>query len=393
LILAANLPYPPASGGALRTYGILYGLQKAGHKLTLLTFHDGRSDPMQTPLAALCEQIIAITPPTRTRVTRIRDLVLTREADIARRLHSAGFVAALTDLLQKQTFDLIQFEGIEVANYIFLAKKLAPKARLVFDNFNAEAELQRLIARLDAGTPRRWPIALYSLIQSQRIKQFEGDVCRAANHVIAVSDEDAALLRAYNPDGRLSVVPSGIFVDQYTQSERTALPPNALVFTGKMDYRPNVDAVLWFAETILPQLPDAHLIIVGQQPSPRVQALTKNGRIQVTGQVASVLPYLHGASVYIAPLRMGSGTRLKLLEAMAARCAIVATPLAASGLSQDAKSAMRIAETPDAFARAVDALLRDPEKRRTVGEKARTAVKRQYDWDVLIPRLLEVYRG
>jgi glycosyltransferase involved in cell wall biosynthesis len=160
-----------------------------------------------------------------------------------------------------------------------------------------------------------------------------------------------------------------------------------------MDYRPNVDAVLWFAQEILPHLPDVHLVIVGQQPTARVQALAVHERVQITGQVASVLPYLHGASVYIAPLRMGSGTRLKLLEAMAARCAIVATPLAASGLSDAAKAAMCIAETPLEFAQAVNALLHDPEKRQTLGDQAREIVGQQYDWSVLIPRLLEVYRG
>jgi len=393
LIITASLPYPPASGGALRAYGILHGLHEAGHMLTLLTFHDGRSDPMQTPLATLCQQIITVATPTRTRSARLRDLVFTREADIARRLYSAEFVAALTDLLTHHTFDLIQFEGIEVAGYLLVAKRLAPQARLCFDNFNAEAELQRLIARRDGRTPRRWPAAVYSTLQSRRINQFEGDLCRTADDVIAVSDEDAALLRPYTPTGRITVVPSGIFVDQYEHGERTALPPHALVFTGKMDYRPNVDAVLWFADEILPLLPDAHLVIVGQQPSARVQALTAHERVQVTGAVASVLPYLQGAAVYIAPLRMGSGTRLKLLEAMAARCAIVATPLAASGLSAAAKAAMCIAESPHEFTRAINKLLHDADKRHSLGEQAHEIVRQQYDWSVLIPRLLEVYRG
>ena len=393
LIITSSLPYPPASGGALRAYGILHGLHEAGHTLTLLTFHDGRNDAMQTPLAALCHEIITVATPTRTRSARLRDLIFTRESDISRRLHSVEFAAALTDLLQKQTFDMIQFEGIEVACYLFLAKKLAPKTRLCFDNFNAEAELQRLIARLDSRTLRQWPMAVYSALQSRRIAQFEGDLCRAADHVIAVSEEDAALLRPYCPEGRITVVPSGIFVDHYTPGERIALPPNALVFTGKMDYRPNVDAVQWFAEAVMPHLPDAHLVIVGQMPNARVQALASHERIQITGQVASVIPYLHGASVYVAPLRMGSGTRLKLLEAMAARCAIVATPLAASGLSDDAKATMCIAESAQDFARAVDVLLRDAEKRQSLGDKAWDTVSRQYDWAVLIPRLLEIYGG
>src|SRR5690606_23656791 len=114
------------------------------------------------------------------------------------------------------------------------------------------------------------------------------------------------------------------------------LGPCALIFTGKMDYRPNVDAMLWFASDILPQvrsiMPDVRLYVVGQKPHPRLEVLRDHDHIVLTGWVPEVTPYLHAAAVYIAPLRMGSGTRLKILEAMAAGCAIVATTLAAAGL-------------------------------------------------------------
>jgi glycosyltransferase involved in cell wall biosynthesis len=184
----------------------------------------------------------------------LRDLLLSTQPDIARRLYSPAFSARLQLLLKKSAFDLIQFEGIEVACYLPLAHQTQPDARLCFDTFNAEYALQRTIFEIERHEIRRWPAALYSLVQSRRIARFERRVCQQADWVIAVSLEDADLLRRFRPDGRLSVIPSGIFTENYAGGPKASLGENALVFTGKMDYRPNVDAVLWFANESCPGL-------------------------------------------------------------------------------------------------------------------------------------------
>lgn len=392
LIITASLPYPPASGGAIRVYGILHGLHAAGHHITLFSLVDGDAAPDHTPLHDICERIITQPAPARKRTHRLRDLLFTMQADIARRLYNNGIRDTLLALVRENDFDIIQFEGIEVACYLPGIKATHPNALLVFDTFNAEADLQRVIFNIDKDDPQRWPAALYSRIQSGRIRQYEGDLCRAADVVIAVSPEDAALLRPYRSDERVYIVPSGIFVDDYATSETDIdLPDNALVFTGKMDYRPNVDAMMWFGHHILPQLDHAHLVIVGQKPHSRIQQLAQRPNVTITGWVDAIPPYLHAADVYIAPLRMGSGTRLKILEAMAAQCAIVATPIAASGLSDEAKQAMVIADDTQTITNAINDLLQHTHQRRTLGEKACAAVKAHYDWSVLIPRLLAVY--
>jgi glycosyltransferase involved in cell wall biosynthesis len=172
------------------------------------------------------------------------------------------------------------------------------------------------------------------------------------------------------------------------------LGPQALVFTGKMDYRPNVDAIQWFADEILPKVesvcPEASLYVVGQRPHGSLQTLAEQANIHVTGFVTSVQPFLHAAAAYVAPLRMGSGTRLKLLEAMASGCAIVATPAAASGLRDEVHDALVLADGADAFAEAVVRVLQQPALRVELGQRAREAV-RIYDWSAIVPRLLAVY--
>ncbi len=396
LLLTANLPYPPASGGALRSYGIIQGLHQAGHELILLSFHDDKIAPDSTPLADYCTRIETVPLPYRTKTHRLRDLFFSQQTDIARRLYSQAFSQRLQALLTETTFDLIQFEGIEVVCYLPLAHQIQPTAKLCFDTFNAEYALQRVIFEVDRQDIKRWPHAAYSLIQSQRITRFEREMCQMADCVVAVSPEDADALRGFRADGRIHIVPNGIFVDQYTQSDGDiTLETNALVFTGKMDYRPNVDAMLWFTDAILPKIQKTvsapHLYIVGQQPHPRLAPLHDNPTITITGWVDSVKPYLQAADVYIAPLRMGSGTRLKLLEAMASGCAVVATSAAAAGLLSETKNAMIITDTESEMVKAIVNLLQNPSHRRELGEQARHTVRQHYDWQVLIPRLLAAY--
>lgn len=389
LLVSASLPYPPASGGAIRVYGIIKGLAEAGHKIHLLSFGDKKA----TPLDKLCEAVEIFPSPQRSKSERIKTLLLSNQADISKRFYSEAFAQRLLALIAEKSFDFIQFEAIEAAAYLLLVREKFPQAKICFDTFNAEADLQRVIFEIDKQSPKTWPQAVYSWIQSRRIFRYEGDLCRAANLVIAVSQEDQALLSQYHGDNCTRIVPSGIFVDDYVKSaEGLDLGQNSVIFTGKMDYRPNVDAMLWFAEKILPQIPEAQITIVGQQPHPRIQDLAQSSNIKLTGWVESVQPYLQAAAVYIAPLRMGSGTRLKLLEAMASGCAIVATSIAAAGLSVEAKSALVIADREAEFAKAISDLLKNPEKRTKLGEKAREVVRAEYDWSVLIPKLLAAYQ-
>ena len=397
LMLTPSLPYPLHQGGAIRNYGLLHGLHQAGHKVTLISFHHDNPPVDTTPLVDLCERIETVPFPTRSTVRRLRDLFFSALPDLAHRLRSEPFSQRLCAVLDETEFDLVQFEGLEMARFLPIVRQYQPLARLCYDAHNAEYALQQVISEVDQNTPKRLHLALYSKIQARRIAHFEHITCQRADMVIAVSGEDAAALRPFRPDGCVHVVPNGIFAADYeASSEQLDLGSNIITFTGKMDYRPNVDAMLWFSSAILPriqrEIPDAHLYIVGQKPHARLEALRDNPNIALTGWVPEVRPFLHATDVYIAPLRMGSGTRLKILEAMATGRAVVATPVAAAGLAQEAEQTMVIAESETDIATAVVRLLRDPEQRGKIGEAARCYVQQHYDWSKLTPRLLAAYK-
>ncbi len=397
LFLTPQLPYPLHQGTALRNFGLISGLAERGHNVSLLSFAEPEQPPLErTPLAELCA-IAATTPaPPRPRQQRLRDLAA-GYADMARRRWSEAFQTALQSILAEHTFDVIHIEGIEMAPYLDLLRQHAPGATLIYDAHNAEYALQRRIASQDLRLPRRWLLAAYSMLQASRLTTLESRLCREVAHVIAVSEADAALLRALPHTTPVTVIPNAIFTQDYRPADWPEAPIQrpSLVFTGKMDFRPNIDAVLWFAREVLPRIvaaiPGAHFTVVGQKPHSRLDALRSNPDVTLTGWVEDIRPYLRAADVYLAPLRMGSGTRFKLLEAMAMERPIVSTRLGAEGLAVSDGEHLLLGDSPDELAAAAVALLRDQPRREALGAAAGRLVRAAYDWRAIIPAVESVY--
>ncbi len=394
LLLTPDFPYPSESGAAIRNDGIIRGLAAAGHKLTLLSFAPGKINLASNPLLDVCETLRTVPLPVHSKAKRIVRLLSSFQADMEFRLASAEYAGALKAILQEESFDVIQFSGLELACYLPLIAAGKGEAKVVYDALNAEADLQRVIARVDRGSFSRWPAAIYSAMQARRLSRFEAEACRRVDAVVAVSEEDRNLLRQ-NRGAPIYVVPNGINSAEFHPAASDQRAPCQLLFSGKMDYRPNVDAVEWFYHAVFPRVrrryPDASLVIVGRNPPARLQRLASQGGAQVTGWVDAVEPYLRRTTIYIVPLRMGSGTRLKVLQAMAAGCAVLSTSIGAAGLNSAARSALRIADNADDFAGALIALLADERMRRELGARAQKAAREHYDWSALIPRLLQTY--
>ncbi len=397
LFLTAELPEPAHAGGTLRTNGLLRAAHAAGHEVHLLAFATrDQLNAQRNRLAAYCARVETVSPPQRRLADRLRDLLLTNKADMQGRCYSAHYQHALAKLLEQTPYDLIQIESLEMTIYAPVVRRVQPDTPLLYDSFNAEADLQRSIFEAERGRLARLPGALYSFIQWRRLARYERQVVREATHTIAVSDADAEAFRRLAPRCPVSVVPNGIDVAHYAVADTSLdLGPAPLVFTGSMGYRPNVDAALWFANRVLDRVrahvPEARFFIVGSHPHRRLNSLRDRDGMQITGWVPDVNPFLSAAAVYVVPLRMGSGTRLKLLQAMAAHRAVVSTRVGAQGLDVQDGVQLRLADTEETFARAVIELLRDPAQRTALGERAAEYVARNYDWSVIAPRLLAVY--
>ena len=395
LLLTPQLPYPPHQGTSLRNLHILRALAQR-HDVTLLSFAESDRPADSAYLSQLARVRPPVPVPGRTTGQRLRALLMSRAPDMALRLRSQAFAAALAGALRDEAFDAVQIEGIELAWTMAAIRSARPDLPIVLDCHNAETELQRRALRGDRRRPARWPAAVYSALQVGRLARFERQALRDADAIIAVSEEDRRHLAALvGPERAIAVIPNVVEVEAYGWDG--PVPEAArfdLVFTGKMDYRPNVDGVLWFAGEIWPLVrrarPATTWAVVGQRPHARLAALAKEPGVTVTGRVEQVQPYLAGAGVYILPLRIGSGTRLKLIESMAAGCAVVSTTIGAEGFPLQSGQEAVLADSPEAFAAAVLALLDDPARRAAMGERAQVFAA-QYDWRRIGPLLDEVY--
>jgi polysaccharide biosynthesis protein PslH len=396
LLLTPQLPYPPHQGTSLRNYHIIRGLAQ-NHEVTLLSFVEpGQATDEETPrpLTTLCQHIERVAAPQRTNFTRLRQLLTSRLPDMAHRLYTPMFEIRLRRLLQQNQFDVVQVEGIELARYMTVVKETSHDSRLIFDNHNAETELQQRNLETDRANLKRWPAALYSRIQVGRLARFERWALETADSAAAVSDTDRDHLKKLAPNAHIITIPNCIDVAAYADEAEESIPFD-LVFSGKMDYRPNIDAALWFAEAVWPQIkaerPETTWAIVGQKPHERLAHVGDMDGVTMTRWVESIRPYLHGATLFIMPFRIGSGTRLKLIEAMAAGKAIVSTPVGAEGFPVTHQQELWLVEGETEMATAVLKLLDDPQTRTRLGQQARQFAQ-QYDWRVVIPRFENLYR-
>lgn len=399
LFVTPQIPWPPTQGTALRNYRLL-AAAAAGHTVDLLTFGEAALS-VPGELARLCGRVEIVKAPERTRTVRLRDLLL-GWADMERRLWSPEFAARLDGLLQKGRYDAVQLEGFEVAGYLLGPRALRREANnferrlpmLIFDDHNAEYELQASASRIDAARPAKWPRALYSWIQAKRLRRREALYACAADLCLAVSTEDASALEAIAPGVKPIVIANGVEVASMPSPAPSDKP--SLLFSGKLDYRPNVDACEWLVTEILPRIrqlvPEVQLVLAGRDPAPEVLRLSGAG-VVVTGSLSPEEMDARRAAawVYAVPMRMGSGVRFKVLEAMAAGIPLVSTTLGASGTGVENGRHALIADSASGFASAVASLLLESSRRNDLARHARARAISTHDWRHITPKLMKAY--
>jgi sugar transferase (PEP-CTERM/EpsH1 system associated) len=394
LWLKSDLLLPLDKGGKLRTWHLMRHLARR-HDITYLAF----AEPDRTAADVLGMYEVASRVETVPR-TESEKRSWRFYADAATHLasplpyavgkyHSRAYARRVRELLAEQPFDLI------VCDFLFPAVNLPrrlPCPAVIFTH-NVESEIWRRHAETKTNLVAR---TLYG-IQHRRMLEYEGRALARFDGVLAVSDADRNTFRRLYPDSirrQVHVVPTGVdtgFFEPSTADE--AEQDRSLVFTGSMDWLPNEDAMLFFCRDVLPliraQEPDVTLAIVGRAPTPAVVRLGEQPGITVTGRVDDVRPFVRKAGVYVVPLRIGGGTRLKIFEAMALGKAVVSTGVGAEGLPVTNGQHLLLADEPRTFARSVVRLLRDAGRRRELGATARELVVTQYDWSAVAGQLEE----
>jgi glycosyltransferase involved in cell wall biosynthesis len=247
---------------------------------------------------------------------------------------------------------------------------------------NVEYLIWKRLADLETRPLHR---ALFE-IEWRKLRRREAEACRRASLTIAVSEDDRRRLARLAPGSRTASVATGVDTSYFVQNGYRQRP-STMVFCGSMDWHPNEDAVLYFTDAILPriraEMPDATLTVVGRNPSDRLREVASRSGIVVTGTVDDVRPAVGEAAVYVVPLRAGGGTRLKIFEALSMSKAVVSTTVGAEGLGLESGRHFIAADEPDHFAREVVGLLRDPQRRRRLGDAGRRLMEARYAWDIV----------
>lgn len=351
------------------------------HRVTLVTTHGPGDDPdgLSRQLPG-CERVISIPYRVPKRGTPAFPLAVARSwcsrdpVDLWK-----WQVSSLRDRVRALVED--GSADVTIADFLFAAVNVPFRGRVPTILF--EHNVEYLIwKRLRDIEPRLWRRALLE-IEWRKLRAREAEACRRSDLTIAVSNDDRDRLHALAPGARISAIPTGVDTT-YFHPAATPEQPRQLVFSGSMDWQPNEDAILYFIDEIQPLIhgeePGAVLTVVGRNPTERLRAAAGRAGVQVTGTVDDIRPAVAGAAVCVVPLRAGSGTRLKILEALAMGKAVVSTTLGAEGLSLTPGVHYVAADRPADFARAVVSLLRDPDRRRRLAEAGRDLVERTGSW-------------
>jgi glycosyltransferase involved in cell wall biosynthesis len=234
----------------------------------------------------------------------------------------------------------------------------------------------------------------YLKSQWRRMCAFERAQCHRFDHVVAVSPQDMKVFREEYGTRSVSDIPTGVDTEFFRPTGEVRPEPFNLVFTGSMDWLPNEDAIAYFVEAILPrvrdEVPEVTLTVVGRNPSPRIVALgRRDSRIRITGSVPDVRPFVERAGVFVVPLRIAGGTRLKIYEAMAMEKAVISTSIGAEGLPVQDGVDIVLADDPERFAGAVIRLLQDPGRATELGRQAARVVRAEFAWQRVAERFAE----
>jgi sugar transferase (PEP-CTERM/EpsH1 system associated) len=382
LWLKTELLHPIDKGGRIRTYHMLREL-KRDHRITYLSLDDGSAAPDAAERAKeYCDDLVRV--PFRTQAKRspafygelLRNLTSPLPYAIWK-YRSPAMRRAIEDAARRRETDVMVCD--------FLAPSInvpdrRPCPAVVFQH-NVEATIWERHAQVASNPVTK----AYLTEQWRRMRRFERAQCRRFDHVVAVSPRDAEVFRNEYGVRRVSEIPTGVDTEYFRPAGRVRPEPVDLVFTGSMDWMPNEDAIAYFVEAILPRVreavPAVTLTVVGRNPSPRVAALgRRDPAVRVTGSVPDVRPYIERAALFVVPLRVAGGTRLKIYEAMAMEKAVVSTSVGAEGLPVRDGEDIVLADTPDTLAVAVIRLLADRTSAEALGRRAADVVRTEFGW-------------
>jgi polysaccharide biosynthesis protein PslH len=389
LFLCHRLPYPPKRGGKIRPFNMIRHLARS-HEVTVATLARSAAELAEgRDLASHCHEVHVGRISTAAGWARFALHAAGSFPSTFGYFHSPTLARTVRRLLATRDFDAILVHCSSMGPYVAGHRG----CRKVMDFGDADSEKW-----LEYAGSAPVPLSAAFRLEGRKVRRYECWLGSMFDACSVNAPREREILGAYVTTP-IHVIPNGVDLDYF----RPGRPPGQahlplrLVFTGNMSYKPNVEAVRHLVAEILPRVrptfADVELYIVGMDPTPAVRRLADGERVVVTGRVDDVRPFLDAAAVAVAPLRVARGLQNKVLEAMAMRVPVVASPAAFNGISAMAGRHLLVADGPDRFAAAVVEVLRDPARREQLAADGLDCVKRNHDWGTLLARLEDLVTG
>ncbi|MBI4528310.1 MAG: TIGR03087 family PEP-CTERM/XrtA system glycosyltransferase [Deltaproteobacteria bacterium] len=376
LYLAHRLPYPPNKGEKLRAFHQIRYLSKR-HTLHLACLADDPEDLEHIKtLETFCASVDVIYR-SKAAARRLGIMAIANGKPLSLASFYLGELQRKIDQrINTERVDVVYVFSAAMAEYVRHLRKI-PK---MIDFVDADSEKWR-----DYAQRHPLPMSWVYRLEAERLARYESEAAGLFDRSIFISEKEANLVRSRVNGVSISVITNGVDTEFFHFKRACSIDSSRIVFTGTMDYFPNVDAVQYFCRDIFPlikkDLPGASFDIVGRNPTRRVTKLARQPGVNITGSVADIRPYLHRAAVAVAPFQLARGVQNKVLEAMATGVPVVGTSLAFQGLAVDAKSGIRKADDPSLFARWVVALITDTGLRQRCSRQAVQYVRAHHNWE------------
>lgn len=396
--LSQIVPYPPHGGVLQRGFNLVRELGRRARVHLLAFVHpdalpsEGTLDESRRVLGSFCDSVEYFTLwPKQSRLhstTALAAGLISSQPFSFVAHRSQAFAHAARKGRRATHFDVVHADTLALSQFVDLGPE-RPSAT-VLTHHNIESQLMSRRSLAESGTLARWFVGR----EAAKLRAYEHLVCPAFDINVCVSRQDLTELDQRVPGLRGALVPNGVDINYFTPDSAPAEP--ILIYTGGMNMFANRDAVTWFLREAWPpiaaEMPTTQFFVVGQTPSPEILAFAAaDPRIRVTGYVDDIRPLVRRAAVYVVPIRIGGGTRLKVLDAMASGKAIVSTAIGCEGIDVVDGEHLLIADDPIAFAAATLALLREPARRRSLGHAARARAEERYSWPAIGDQLVAAY--
>ena len=393
LQLCHKVPFPPYDGGTIAMNNITQGLLSEGHRVKVLAVetpkHRVLSEDMPEDYLKSVDFDSVFIDTTLSFWAAFKT-IFTRKSYQVSRFYSKGFANKLAEILQKETFDIIQLESIFMAPYLPVIRQFST-AKIVLRNHNIEHLIWHRVINNEPNPLKRWAIRYFS----RQLKRYECNLGSQIDAFAAISEPDYQFFKECYHNIPGTVIPFGVDLENYPENE-DYMPSGTpeLFHVGSMNWLPNVEGIEWFLDEVWPQIhekfPEITFTIAGRQIPEKISQRADNNVI-IAGEVASANDFMAEKDIMIVPLLSGSGVRVKIIEGMALGKTIITTTIGAEGLAVEHGKNILIANTPDEFLECISKCVASPDICTILGENARNFVALNHNNDLITNRLIEFY--